>query len=77
MADRLGTSGGLTPSKEKERAAGAQINHGGRPAQASTTTSAITTGSRARSNLGHVVSFDAQVFAKECWKEVGRELGVP
>ena len=70
MADRLGTSGGLTDGKEKERAAGAQINHGGRPTQASTTTSTVTT-SGAGSNLGHVVSFDAQVFAKECLKRLG------
>ena len=76
MADRLGTSGGLTAGKEKERATGAQINHGGRPTQASTTTSTTTTGSGAGSNLGHVVSFDAQVFAKEHLKEVGRELGM-
>jgi len=29
-----------------------------------------------RSNLGHVVSFDAQALARECLKEGGRELGV-
>jgi len=45
VADRPGTSGGLAAGKEKERAAGAQINHGGRPTQASTTTTTITTGS--------------------------------
>jgi hypothetical protein len=26
---------------------------------------------------GHVLSFDARVLARECLKEVGRELGVP
>ena len=77
MADRRAICGELTAGKEKERAARAQINHGGGPPQASTTTSTITTGSGAGSNLGHVMSFDAQVFAKECLKEVGRELGVP
>jgi len=45
--------------------------------QASTTISINNTGSGVGSNLGHVVSFDAQVFAKECLRQVGRELGVP
>jgi len=72
-ADRLATSGGPTAGKEKGRAPGAQVNHGGRPTQAAST---ITTGSRAGSNVGHVVSFDARVLARECLKEVERELGV-
>ncbi len=76
-ADRLATSGGPAAGKEKERAAGAQMNHGGKPTQASTTASTVTTGSGAGSDLGHVVSFDARVLARECLKEVGRELGVP
>jgi hypothetical protein len=77
-ADRLATFGGPTAGKEKERAAGAHINHGGKPKQASTTAGTITTtGSGAVSNLGHVLSFDAQALARECLKEVGRELGVP
>jgi len=76
-ADRQARSGGPTAGKEKERAAGAQINHGGRPTQASTTAGTITTGSGASSNVGHVVSFDARVLARECLEEVGRELGEP
>ena len=74
-ADRLARSGRPAASEEKERAAGTQVNHGGRPTQASTTASTIGTGSGAGSSL--VVSFDAQVLARECLKEVGRELGVP
>jgi len=59
---------------KKERAAGIQIDHDGRPTQAA---SAITTGSGgASSNVGHVVSFDARVLVRECLKEVGRELGM-
>ena len=73
-ADRLATP---AAGKEKERVAGAHINHGGKPKQASTTAGTITTGSGAVSNLGHVVSFDARALARECLKEVGRELGVP
>ena len=71
--DHLGTSSELTAGKEKARDTGAQINHGDRLAQASTSTSTITTGSGAGSNLGHMVSFGAQVFGKECLKQVGRE----
>ena len=76
-ADRLARSSGPAAGKEKERAAGAQISHGGRPTQASTTASTSSAGSGAGSILGHVVSFDARVLARECLKEVGRELGVP
>jgi len=72
-ADCLARSGGPTAGKENERAAAAQINRSGRPTRASTTTSSITTGSGAGSNVGHVVSSDA----RECLKEVGRELCVP
>jgi len=76
-ADRLARSGRPAAGEEKEQAAGAQISHGGRPTQASTAASTISTGSGAGSNLGHVVSFDARVLARECLKEVGCELGVP
>jgi len=76
MADRLARSGRPAHGKEKERTAGAQISHGGRPTQASTTASTITTCSGAGSNIGHVVSFDTRVLARECLKD-GRELGVP
>jgi protein MON2 len=72
-ADRLATSGRPAAGKEKERAAGAHINHGGKRNRLRT----ITTGSGAVSNLGHVMSFDARALARECLKEVGRELGVP
>jgi hypothetical protein len=81
-ADRLAAFGGSATGKERERAAaaaaGAQINHGGKSKQVSTTAGAMATGSSgAVSNLGHVVSFDARALARECLKEVGRELGVP
>ena len=73
-ADRLAISGAPAAGKERERAAGGQTNHSSRPTQASSTAS---TSSGAGSNAGHVVSFDARVLARECLKEVGRELGVP
>jgi len=73
--DRLATSSRPAAGKKK-RVAGVQINYSGRPAEASTTASAITTGNEAGSNLGHVSS-DARVLARECSKEVGHELGVP
>jgi len=76
-ADRLARSGRPAAGEEKERAAGTQVNHGGRTTQASTTAGTSGAGSGACSNLGHVVSFDARVLARECLKEVGRELGVP
>jgi hypothetical protein len=70
-ADRLVASGEPAAGKE-ERAAATEaqvVHHGGRPTQA------VTSG--ASSSLGHIVSLDARVLARECLKEVGRELGVP
>jgi len=64
-ADRLVASDEPAAGKEERAAAtGAQVHHG-----------ATTSG--ASSSLGHIVSLDARVLARECLKEVGRELGVP
>jgi len=72
-ADRLVASGEPAAGKEERAAAtGAPVvHHGGRPTRAATATSG------ASSSLGHIVSLDARVLARECLKEVGRELGVP
>ena len=46
---------------------------------ASTATGGHDNGGGAGSGVdhGHILSFDARVLARECLKEVGRELGVP
>jgi hypothetical protein len=59
-------SGGLAGSKEKEESAAAvRTHHPG------------SSRSGSGSGLGHLVSFDARGLARDCLKEVGRELGVP
>ena len=63
-ADRLATSGGPSITK-KERAAGARMNHGGRLTHASTAGRTITARSGAGSNLGHGMSFDVRVLARD------------
>lgn len=64
-ADRLGiSSGGSAASKEKKETAAAVRTH-------------HPSSSRAGSGSGHLVSFDARGLARDCLKEVGRELGVP
>jgi len=75
-ADSLATSCRPAAGKEKKRVAGSRINYSGRPTEASATASTITTGTEAGSNLYHL-SFDDRVLARECLKEIGRELGVP
>jgi len=60
-ADRLVVSGGPAGT-EKETAAAAQVR---------------THHPISRPGSGHLVLFDARGLARECLKEVGRELGVP
>lgn len=72
-ADRLvvaPSSGGLSTSskgKKEESAAAVRTHHPG--------SSSSRSGSG--SGMGHLVSFDARGLARDCLKEVGRELGVP
>ena len=80
-ADRLVASGASTDKKEKkgkekkEDTAAA----GGRHAQTGSSSSSSSGGGAGGpgSHLSHLVSLDARVLARECLKEVGRELGVP
>jgi hypothetical protein len=62
-ADRLAILSGVPAEKEKEMetAATGRIRHP----------------SNSRPGPGYLVSFDARELARECLKEVGRELGVP
>ena len=70
-ADRLvvaSSSGGLSASskeKKEESAAAVRTHHPG------------SSRSGSGSGMGHLVSFDARGLARDCLKEVGRELGVP
>ena len=70
-ADRLvvaPSSGGLSASskeKKEESAAAVRTHHPG------------SSRSGSGSGMGHLVSFDARGLARDCLKEVGRELGVP
>ena len=63
-ADRLAVLSGMPAEKEKkemETTATGQTHHP----------------SSSRQGPGHLVSFDGRELARECLKEVGRELGVP
>ena len=61
-ADRLAVLSGVPAEKEKETETAA--------------TSRTHHPSSSRPGPGHLVSFDARELARECLKEVGRELGV-
>jgi hypothetical protein len=37
----------------------------------------IATGAEKGSGPGHLITLDARALARECLREVGRELGVP
>jgi hypothetical protein len=62
--DRLAVLSGVPAEKERKEMESAAI---GRTHHASSS----------RRGPGHLVSFDARELARECLKEVGRELGVP
>ena len=49
----------------------------GGPAEKETAAAVRTHHPSSRPGPGHLVSFDARGLARECLKEVGRELGVP
>ena len=61
-ADRLSLSG-VSAEKEKKEMETVATGRAHHPSS--------------RPGPGHIVSFDARELARECLKEVGRELGVP
>ena len=63
-ADRLAVLSGLPAEKEKKETEPAATGRAHHP-------------SSSRPGPGHLVSFDGRELARECLKEVGRELGVP
>ena len=62
-ADRLAVLSGVPAEKEKK--------------EMETAAAGRTRHVSRRPGPGHLVSFDARELARECLKEVGRELGVP
>jgi hypothetical protein len=63
-ADRLAVLSGVPAEKEKKEMEAAATGRTHHP-------------SSSRPGSGHLASFDARELARECLKEVGRELGVP
>ena len=63
-ADRLAVLSGLPAEKEKKETETAATGRAHHP-------------SSSKSGPGQLVSFDGRELARECLKEVGRELGVP